>query len=220
MRITKFLGLAVGAVAAVAFAAPASAQTIVEDIIVIPVDSVLYADPGTVTPIASEPVPERFRGLDCIAEVEALNQSSIHPNNDLIIQSGSTAGEVDDYESVAFASTGASVPLTLGSTVDVSQRMGPAGVTSGGAVITIDCTLAFPPETTEPPTTEPAPTTTAVSALPPSQAPTPPAAQPPAAQQPSSLPATGPSGTMWTAIAAIVLVAGGGGLVVAARRSS
>jgi LPXTG-motif cell wall-anchored protein len=214
MRITKFLGLAVGAAAAVAFAAPASAQTIVEDIIVIPVDSVLFADPGTVTLIASEPVPERFQGLDCIAEVEAQNQSSIHPNNDLIIQSGSTSGEVDDYESEAFASTGASVPLTLGTTVDVSQRMGPAGVSSGGAVITIDCTLAFPPETTEP-----APTTTVAEVLPPAQTPTPPAAASPSPQQPATLPATGIDGTTWTAIAAVVLLAGGSGLVVAARRT-
>lgn len=194
-----------------------SAQ-VVEDIIRIPVDSVLRAPENSVTLVASAPVPAEFQGTNCIAEVEVDNQQSEHDGNDLIVASGGTSGELQNFETEAFGVRTVEIPLTLGTTVDVSLRMGPDEISSGGVFITVDCTQAVPP-TTAPPevgpgTTVPesAPTTTIVAALPPGGG----AASPPGAAQPSApageLPATGPSGTTWAAIAAIALIGAGLGL--------
>ena len=129
--LRKIVVLGAVALAAFAGAAPStSAQQVIENIITIPVDSVLYADKDSITPVASAPVPAEFQGSACIAEVEADNQESVHLNNNLIISSGNTSGTVFDFESEAFGVTGAEIPLTLGTTVDVSLQMGPAQVSS------------------------------------------------------------------------------------------
>ena len=230
-RTLVFTGI-VGA-AALLGAGGASAQ-VVEDIISIPVDSVLRAPVNSVTLVASAPVPGEFQGTDCIAEVEVDNQESEHDGNDLIVASGGTSGVVENFEAEAFGVRTVEIPLTLGATVDVSLRMGPDEISSGGVFITVDCAESVPPTTepptTEPPTTEPpatvppestvpgvsAPTTTVVSALPPGGGATP----PPAAAQPPSggLPATGPSGTTWAAIAATLMLGAGLGLSRLARQ--
>jgi LPXTG-motif cell wall-anchored protein len=214
-----------------------SAQ-VVEDIISIPVDSVLRAPENSVTLVASAPVPAQFQGTNCVAEVEVDNQESEHDGNDLIVASGGTSGVVENFETEAFGVRTVEIPLTLGATVDVSLRMGPDEISSGGVFITVDCSASVPPTTepptTEPPTTEPpatvppestpettvpgspAPTTTVVAAFPPGGGATP----PPAAAQPPSggLPATGPSGTTWAAIAATLLLGAGLGLSRLARQ--
>ena len=230
-RTLVFTGI-VGA-AALLGAGGASAQ-VVEDIISIPVDSVLRAPVNSVTLVASAPVPGEFQGTDCIAEVEVDNQESEHDGNDLIVASGGTSGVLENFETEAFGVRTVEIPLTLGATVDVSLRMGPDEISSGGVFITVDCAESVPPTTepptTEPPTTEPpatvppestvpgvsAPTTTVVSALPPGGGATP----PPAAAQPPSggLPATGPSGTTWAAIAATLMLGAGLGLSRLARQ--
>ena len=207
------------------FGGMASAQ-VVENIISIPVDSVLRAPEGSVTQVASAPVPGEFQGSECVAEVEADNQVSVHDNNDLIVSSGATSGVVDNFESEAFGSRTVVIPLTLGTTVDVSLRMGPDEVSSGGVFITVDCTPTAPPvpapPVTAPPTTAPSEssttTTTVVAALPPGGG----ATSPPAAVQPpspsSGLPSTGPSGTTWAAIAAIAMISAGLGLIRLSRQ--
>ena len=160
-----------GAVALLGAGGIASAQ-VVEDIISLPVDSVLEAPEGSVTLVASASVPGEFQGAACIAEVEVDNQESVHDGNDLIVSSGGTSGVVENFESEAFGIRTVEIPLTLGSTVEVSLRMGEDEISSGGVFITIDCTQTVPP-TTAPPetpaTTVPdvTPTTTIVSALPP-----------------------------------------------------
>lgn len=211
--------------AALLGAGVASAQ-VAEDIISIPVDSVLRAPANSVTLVASAPVPGEFQGTDCIAEVEVDNQESEHDGNDLIVTSGGTSGVLENFETEAFGVRTVEIPLTLGATVDVSLRMGPDEISSGGVFITVDCAVSVPPTTepptTEPPTTEPpatvppestvpgpsTPTTTVVSAFPPGGG-TPPAA---------GLPATGPSGTTWAAIAATLLLGAGLGLSRLARQ--
>ena len=230
-RTLVFTGI-VGA-AALLGAGGASAQ-VVENIISIPVDSVLEAPVNSVTLVASAPVPGQFQGAACIAEVEVDNQESEHDGNDLIVASGGTSGVLENFETEAFGVRTIEIPLTLGATVDVSLRMGPDEISSGGVFITVDCAESVPPTTepptTEPPTTEPpatvppestvpgvsAPTTTVVSALPPGGGATP----PPAAAQPPSggLPATGPSGTTWAAIAATLMLGAGLGLSRLARQ--
>lgn len=212
-----------GAVAALAAGGVASAQ-VVEDIISIPIDSVLLAPEGSVTLIASAPVPGEFQSADCVAEVEVDNQESVHDGNDLIVASGSTSGVVENFESEAFGVRTVAIPLTLGSTVDVSLRMGEDEISSGGVFITIDCRQTVPPTTAppeDPETTvpEPTPTTSIVNALPPGG----PVTGPPAVGQPSAptaaLPATGPSATTWAAIAAVALLGAGLGLTRLARNS-
>ena len=209
----------VGAAAVLAAGSVASAQ-VVEDIISLPVDSVLQAPEGSVTLVASAPVPGEFVGASCIAEVEVDNQESEHEGNDLIVSSGTTSGVLENFETEAFGVRTIEIPLTLGSTVDVSLRMGEDEISSGGVFITVDCTQTVPPTTAPEPTTpEPTtPTTTIVGALPPGGGVTSPPAQP-SAPSSGSLPATGPSGTTWAALAATLLLGAGFGLTRLARQS-
>ncbi len=251
MKRSLLLSGVLGATVLMGTSGVVSAQ-VVENIISIPVDSVLRAPAGSVTLVASAPVPGEFQGARCVAEVEVDNQESVHDQNDLIVASGATSGVVANFESEAFGVRTVEIPLTLGTTVDISLRMGPDEVSSGGVFITVDCTPTTPPTTTPPTTTPPttgpsttttttppttgpsttttttppivAPpttgpsttTTTVVATLPPGGgAPNPPAAvQPP----PSGLPATGPSGTTWAAIAAIALIGAGLGLTGLSRQ--
>jgi len=227
IRRLIFSGI-LGAATLLGASSAVSAQ-IVEDIIRIPVDSVLRAPENSVTLVASAPVPGEFQGTDCIAVVEVDNQQSEHEGNDLIIASGNTSGELQNFETEAFGVRTIEIPLTLGATVDVSLRMGPDRISSGGVFITVDCTQPVPP-TTVPPTTappevgpgttvpeSPTATTTIVAALPPGGATSPPAAAQPSAGS-GELPATGPSGTTWATLAAIVLLGTGLGLARLARQ--
>jgi LPXTG-motif cell wall-anchored protein len=137
----------------------------------------------------------------------------------VIVSSGGATVELDDVESVAFGVTTATLPLPLGSTIEVSLRLGPDEIYSGGLLVTIDCPLVGPdttatdttsPDTTSPDTTSPdttSPDTTSprgVSSGEQTQSPT--------------LPATGPDDTVWATIAAMALLAVGGSLVALARR--
>ena len=235
-RTLLFSGI-VGLATLVGGGAIVSAQ-VVENIISIPIDSVLRAPENSVTLVASAPVPGDFQGVACVAAVEVDNQQSEHDGNDLIVASGGTSGLIEDFESEAFGVRTVEIPLTLGSTVDVSLRMGPDEISSGGVFITIDCTQPIPPTTvpattepptTEPPTTEPpeagpgttvpetvAPTTTVVAALPPGGGG---AATPPAGDPSGTLPATGVSGTTWAAMIATALLGAGFGMTRLARRT-
>lgn len=196
----------------------AHAQTVQEDIIVIPVDSVLRAPAGSVTSIASSPVPAEFQGAECVADIQAVNQESVHPNNDLLISSGSSSAEVLDVESVAFGQAGAMVDLTLGATVDLSLRMGPDEVSSGGLIVTIDCPLVVPPTTEAPSTTVPSTEAPTVTTAPPTGVS--PGGATPGQSPGASLPETGAEGSVWMAVVALSLLAGGGALVRLARRTS
>lgn len=134
----------------------------------IPVDTVIYADPGSVIQLVREDTPPELIGTTCVGVAVAENQSSVHPGNDLIIQSGGQSAVLADVERASGAVTPASGQIVLGSEVVVSLRMGEDGVFSGGLVVIIgeNCT---PPTTTtssttttttEPPTTTTSSTTT------------------------------------------------------------
>lgn len=216
MRTSRFLGVLVAAVATVGTGSSLLAQSFGDDIIVVPVDSVFRGPAGSVTLIASWPVPAEFQGAECEAEVEAVNQRSTHVDNDLLVTSGGVTVEVNDVESEAFGITNARLPLTLGTSVEVSLRLGPDGVSSGGLLVTIDCPLVGPPTTDVTETTD----STEVESLPPGGVSSPPGGVSSGDQtQAPTLPVTGLDSTAWAAVAAIVLLAGGGGLVAAARRS-
>lgn len=142
MKRTPLIVAAVSAtvIAALALQPNASAETI-ENIVVIPASNVVEAEPGSVTPIATVPVPAEFRNVPCVARAQGENGQSVHQGNDLIVSSGETSGVVENYEAQAFTFVDASFPLVLGETVNVSLKMGNSGISSGGLVVSVDCTI-------------------------------------------------------------------------------
>ena len=126
----------------------------------IPIDTVITAEEGSITTLDTIDTPADLIGTSCVGIVEATNQLSVHPGNDLIVTSGDDSIVLEDVERESGAVTTADSLLTLGSSITVSVRMGPDEVFSGGLVFTIgECT---PPTTTttEAPTTTTEPTTT------------------------------------------------------------
>ena len=119
----------------------------------ISLDTVVTADEGSVTVLASADTPAEIIGLACVGVARAENQPSVHPDNDLIVTSGGDSIILEDVERTPGAVTTAEGLLTLGQTVTVSLRMGPDEFFSGGMVFTVeDCA---PPTTTTTTTTEP-----------------------------------------------------------------
>jgi hypothetical protein len=124
---------------------------------------------GEIVPITSEAVPEGMVGWTCTGVAAGVNNESQHANNDFIISTGGTTGEILNWEAVSGATTAMTGTVVLGSTIDVSLRMGPSGVSSGGVVIILSCSAPTPP-TTVPPTTAP-PTTAPPTTAPPTTTP-------------------------------------------------
>lgn len=122
----------------------------------IPIDTVVYAPEGSYTVIADVETPAELVGSSCVSIAVAANQESVHPNNDLIIETGESSVTLSDVEREPGATTPASGEVTLGARVKVTLHMGSDEVFSGGVVIVIgsNCTPPTPP-TTAPPTTEP-----------------------------------------------------------------
>jgi hypothetical protein len=124
--------------------------------VTIPVDTVVRAPEGSITDF--EPVvqvPEENQGQECSVVAHAQNQGSVHPDNDLLVTSGSSQVVIPDVEAEPGGSVEGEGTLVLGTTIVVSLRMGPDEVFSAGFDVIIDC---LPDETTT--TTTDATTTT------------------------------------------------------------
>lgn len=108
----------------------------------IPINTVVRAAPGSITVLKTVDTPPELVGASCVGIAVAANQDSVHPNNDLIIESGGGQAVIPDVEREPDVETGVSGDITLGETVKVSLRMGSDGVFSGGLVISIgdNCT--------------------------------------------------------------------------------
>ena len=131
----------------------------------ITLDTVVTADEGSITVLASADTPDEIIGLACVGVARAENQPSVHPDNDLIITSGGDSIVLEDVERAPGAVTSAEGLLTLGPTVTVSLRMGPDELFSGGMVFTVeDCA---PPTTTTTTTEPPGGSTTTTTTEPP-----------------------------------------------------
>lgn len=162
IHISLFSVVAAFAVAiAVLAAGPASA---IDDII-IPIDSVAFGDEGEIVEVASVTVEPELVGSTCSLELEADNNGSVHPGNDLIVTTGGQSGTIPDVESEPGQVTVVDGDVVLGETVVIELQFGPDGVTSGGLILTFDCeaqpvptTTTAPPSTTEPPSTTLPPT--------------------------------------------------------------
>lgn len=129
----------------------------------ISIDTVVAAEEGSVTVLATTDTPADLIGLSCVGSAQAINQPSVHPGNDLIVASGDQSVVLEDVEREPGAVTTAETLLNLGPVVTVSLRMGPDELFSAGLVFAIgECTS--PTTTTEPSTTTTQPTTTSTQA--------------------------------------------------------
>ncbi len=154
--IRRSLALAVGGLGVtLAAAGPAAAVAL----ITVNVDSVAYGNEGDLILVGSAVIPSDVVGETCLIKGESVNQESVHPNNDLIIVVGDQTLVVEDVEGLADQVTEVDEFEQIGSTLEVYLRFGPDGVTSGGYVVTVDCSVE-PPETTTTTVATTTPTTT------------------------------------------------------------
>lgn len=107
--------------------------------ITIPVDTVIFADKGSTTEVAREDIPAKYVGLTCSATAVSENQSSVHPGNNLVVESNGSTITLADVEREAGVSTDSSGSLTMGNKVVVSLVMGNDGVFSAGMDLHIMC---------------------------------------------------------------------------------
>jgi hypothetical protein len=125
--------LLVGVFGGTALAAPGFDVTI-------PIDTIVRADEGSVTPFPpAVDVPSEAVGQQCSVLSQAANQESVHPNNDLLVDSGSSQVILPNVEAVQGGTVVGDGTLTLGDTILVSLRMGGDEVFSGGFDVIIDC---------------------------------------------------------------------------------
>ena len=173
-RIISVLAVGLLALALFSFASPAGA---IDDIIIpANTETGIRGEPGSVTTLATAEVDDDLVGATCEAVVIERNNESVHPDNDLIISSGTWSATLEDFESDALSVNEIEGQITLGETVVVELRFGPNGVSSAGFEIKFDCSNpVFPTTTTEAPaTTEVPPTTEApTEVLPETQTPLP-----------------------------------------------
>lgn len=145
-----------------------------EDFIVVPIDTIVRGPEGSTHLLASVEVPEPLQGQDCLIAARADNQGSVHPDNDLVVESDGSSIVLPDVEREPGVVTVAEGELLLGSTLSVSLIMGPDGVFSAGVHVGI-CAVPPPPTSTTTTTIQPsttlAPTTTTTTTTPPTTAP-------------------------------------------------
>jgi hypothetical protein len=149
------------------FAATAVAQA--PPTIVVPIDTVVEGEPGSTHVLATEPVPEELQGVACTVFSTSENQSSVHPDSNLTIASGSGSVVLPDVEADPGGTVTASDTLTLGPDIVVSLELGPDEIFSGGVTVTVTCPEPSPSPTPtdetspspSPSPTPPSPTTTA-----------------------------------------------------------
>jgi hypothetical protein len=136
----------------------------------IPIDTVVRGDAGSVVLLTDPPVevPSELVGRECVVVAQSENQSSVHPDNHLLVETGNSTVLIEDVESEPGVTVNASGSVVLGENISVSLIMGPDGVFSAGIFVRVDCapgsTTTTPTSTTtieiSPTTVEQGPTTT------------------------------------------------------------
>lgn len=119
----------------------------------IPITTLVTGPEGSEHLLASEQVPGFLEGSTCTARAVAENQSSVHPDNDLVIASGDQQAVLEDVEREPGAETVTQEPLVLGEELTVTLIMGPDGVFSAGLVVEVLCEPSETTTTTEGTTT-------------------------------------------------------------------
>ncbi len=140
----------------------------------VPIDSHVRGRNNSVHQLVTLAVEASLVGARCTAFVDTQNQVSVHPDSDILVDSGGTQVVVPDVERESFGVIHGQGVLTLGDTVTVSVRLGTDRRFSGGLTLTIDCdsppAITVPPDvsgttavTTSTPTTSATTSTTQVS---------------------------------------------------------
>ncbi|MGH8952564.1 MAG: LPXTG cell wall anchor domain-containing protein [Acidimicrobiia bacterium] len=122
-----------------AFAGLASAQTVDGFELTIPLDTVAYIPYDSHRVLATEPVPAQFAGQSCEVIGISHNQDSVHPDNDLWVESGTSMVILHNVEDEPGGTVEAAGTLVLGSEVTVTLHMGPDGIFSAGLDVVVDC---------------------------------------------------------------------------------
>lgn len=186
----------------------------------VPLDTVVTGPAGSQYVLAVVDVPVESRGETCDATAISTNQSSEHPDSNLVVSSA-TSVEILDVEKTAFGTVHAGGLMTLADAITVTLTLGPDGVFSGGISVEIDCppfatttTIAVSPATSVAVTsTTQAAADTTVQVLDTTVV----APATSAAVSAETLPVTGPSDTAKGGVA-VALVALGGLVLLAVRR--
>jgi hypothetical protein len=135
------LSLAAAPVALPAYVAAQSHQPAAQDTIEIPVDTIVRGPSGSEHELEQLDVANGEYKLT----VEAVNQSSEHPNSDIIVRSGQSQLTVKDVERKAFSSETAEGTLTVANgEVKLYVKLGADEVFSGGVKVML---THVPPET-------------------------------------------------------------------------
>jgi hypothetical protein len=150
--LKRIFALSAALVALLLVGVPIASASIIE----IPINTVVRAEVGSTTLLTTYNTPTELVGVNCLVTATAKNQSSTHPNNDLIVASGTDSITLLDVERSGGVVTESSEYLTLGPAITVSLRMGPDKIFSGGLVVNLEC----PPPDTSTTTTTSTPTTT------------------------------------------------------------
>lgn len=135
----------------------ASAQS---DSLTIPASTVIRGQAGDVVELGRIAVDTARAGPLCTWQATVNNQTSTHPNSDILLESNGTTLVLADVESVPNKVTSNSGSVWLAEEVVVSVRLGSEGLFSGRMVVTIDYSNCPPVTTTVPSTTEPPTVTT------------------------------------------------------------
>jgi len=135
----------------------ASAQS---DGLTIPASTVIRGEAGDVVELGRIPVDTARAGPLCTWQATVTNQTSTHPNSDILLESNGTTLVLADVESAPNKVTSNSGSVWLADEVVVSVRLGSEGLFSGRMEVTIDYSNCPPTTTTEPSTTEPPTVTT------------------------------------------------------------
>ena len=136
-------------------AVPAFAQTV----ITIEIEGVARGDEGEEVVLAERAVDPADVGATCSGTLTTENNSSVHPDNTLVITTGDTRAEIPNVEEFPGEMLVIEGTLVLGDSVVVSMIFGPNGVTSGGMTLVLEC-MQQETTTTTTTTTTVAPTTT------------------------------------------------------------
>lgn len=147
------IGLLAGALLYATLAAtPAGSDQIIDTLEY----NLIRGNPGDRILLGSQRVPDGQQGDVCDVSLTARNNQSIHPNNDIEIESATTA-VFADVESVKDSTGTVTTSIVLGEKLYVYLRLGGDGVSSGVGTLRFDCA---PPATTTTTTTVPSTTTT------------------------------------------------------------
>lgn len=105
----------------------------------IPVSTIVRGDVSSQHVLATKNVDQSLIGMVCDIMATGQNQGSVHPDNDIVITSGSGNVTLADVERAANAVTHADGQLTLGNKIVVTLELGKDKVFSGGMSLDFNC---------------------------------------------------------------------------------